>query len=136
MDNLIVVNDYDQFLKRFWFFCDSVVQSYEVRYTEGSGIILNILINTRDYSDEENVEWVCAFVSLVGVEEYGLKESRKLSNQVISDGIKILQFAGFIGVEFGGYPDSTFTREDLQSSPAYALCKSINYRVMPYVESA
>jgi hypothetical protein len=125
----------EEFLNRFYRFSDSLIRSLTMRYCDDGSRYVEICIATRDAKSLLEDQWVCVILTIHNVTEFGLKETRNTTNQVLSDGLHIQVIDGFIGVEFGGLPDKPRSIEEFRSSDGYIIADGISFDIEPYMQN-
>ena len=110
------------FLNRFYNFCDTVIESIQLAFSDNATRELKIILKTRDAECIKNEGWTRAVLCLNDVSELKLIDHRKQASlQVISHGIYVLDLNENLGLEFGGGITEPESLEEPRSSHAYAI---------------
>ncbi len=121
------------FLERFYHFCDTIIDSIQLTFSEHASRELQIILQARDDACQVNESWARVALHLEEVSELKLfDQCQRGSLHVISDGIHILSQAENLGLEFGGALETPATLEELRTSPAYAIGKTFAFEVLQW----
>lgn len=123
------------FLERFYQFYDALVWKIDVEMgSSRQSRCASIVVGTRDQSQTGDSEWVNVRMCFKDVSEFCINEEANSQIQVLSDGIRIVQFGQSLIVDFDPYTDVPEGIEDIRRSHLYFACVSIEWEVSEYDE--
>ena len=84
-------------------------------------------------SDQQKDPWVCVRLTLPDCHDYRFADTFHYSLVVLSNGLHLVRFGDFVGIELGSQYDPPATLADLRASPCFAAGARIEWSLEPDV---
>lgn len=129
--NTITKETLGAFLHRFYDLSDSVLRRLEHQYLPSGLRRTTVTISVQDR--EADIGWSNLVLTIDKVVEVTFRERRRVSNQVLSDGLRVSYFEDVLFLDFSPASD-VLTLEDIRASDFYVAGSVCSWLVQPYSE--
>ncbi len=119
----------DEFLRRFDYFNDAVIEKITIDYTADPGSRITVIVNCEDDNDPGH-GWKHCVVDFQGVAEFKIEQALKTTHSVISFGIAVVHQAGLIYLDFAcaGFHERTI--DEVRSGDFYVGARKVSVSVL------
>lgn len=119
----------DEFLHRFDYFNDSVVEKISIDYSADPGSQITVIVNCQDDNDPEKA-WKRCVMDFQGVAEFQIAQVLKTSLGLVSFGVAIVRDSGLTYVDFAcdGFTERTI--EEIRSGHFYIGARKVKVSVL------